>query len=495
MDEIQELLKKSGPGQMSSTAYDTAWIARLGDMDHVLSNRAIEWICDNQLSDGSWGTKDIYYYHDRVISTLSAMISLTHRGRRAYDKVQIERGLLALEHVTSGATQGLMADPMGATAGFEMIVPTLIAEAEKLGILQRQGDRILDRLARQRQAKIDVLKNRKINRHMAAAFSIEMAGSDGKNILELDNIQEEDGSISHSPSATAYYLLKIDPQNTKALEYLQKTSDAKGGIPMAAPFEICERAWVLWNLRLLESLDSETLDLCKPHLDELQNAWKPGKGVGFTREHSVFDGDDTSLTFDVLQQFGYSTDLETLLVFEEADHFRSYSLEIAFSVSTNVHFLGALRNYGYKVDSPLVQKAMQYIYKTQINESYWLDKWHISPYYTTSHAVIICSGYHNDLIKKSVEWMINTQNKDGSWGFYSVPTSEETSYALQALAIWKKNGGNVDKNVLTKGLAWLNEHDKRQYPQLWIAKSLNYSEWILQAAILSAKGLVAEALG
>ncbi len=105
MDEIHQLLKQIGPGRMSSTAYDTAWVARLGEMDPVISNRAMDWICENQLSDGSWGAKDIYYYHDRVICTLAAMIALSYRGRRMHDKAQIERGLDALEKITSGATQ------------------------------------------------------------------------------------------------------------------------------------------------------------------------------------------------------------------------------------------------------------------------------------------------------------------------------------------------------------------------------------------------------
>jgi halimadienyl-diphosphate synthase len=65
--EIQKLLKEIGPGRMSSTAYDTAWVARLGEVDQDLSNQAMEWLSENQLPDGSWGAKDIFYYHDRVI--------------------------------------------------------------------------------------------------------------------------------------------------------------------------------------------------------------------------------------------------------------------------------------------------------------------------------------------------------------------------------------------------------------------------------------------
>src|SRR5215208_1926182 len=165
-EEIQKLLREIGPGRMSNTDYDTAWVARLGDAAWKLSNHAMEWIGEYQLADGSWGAKDIFYYHDRVISTLAAMIALTYRGRRARDKHQIENGLIALERITAGATQGLAADPNGATVGFEMIVPTLVAEAEKLGILKQQGTSILGRLRNLRAQKLSKLTGKKINKYI-----------------------------------------------------------------------------------------------------------------------------------------------------------------------------------------------------------------------------------------------------------------------------------------------------------------------------------------
>lgn len=52
---IHQLLKDTGPGRMTNTAYDTAWVARLGDLDWTLSHQALDWLCENQLPDGSWG--------------------------------------------------------------------------------------------------------------------------------------------------------------------------------------------------------------------------------------------------------------------------------------------------------------------------------------------------------------------------------------------------------------------------------------------------------
>jgi halimadienyl-diphosphate synthase len=423
------------------------------------------------------------------------MIALTYRGRRAKDHKQIERGLEALERMANGAEHGLMADPNGATAGFEMIVPTLVAEAERIGILKRQNDTILTQLARQRLAKIEILKNRKINRTMTAAFSAEMAGMDSvQAMLDIDDLQEADGSISHSPSATAYYLAKIRPDDKKALTYLKQSVAKDGGAPMAVPFEVCERAWVLWNIGLVETLDQQVMKLCKPHLEALRKAWKPYKGVGFTRDHSVMDGDDTSLTYEVLTRFGYSLNPDTLLEYEEADHFRCYPLEITYSISTNIHFVGALRQAGYKADHPLIRKAMEFLLRTRISNCFWYDKWHASPYYSTGHAIITFSGYRNDIIENSVQWILEEQNPDGSWGYYTSGTAEETAYALQALSIWEKYGGKLNNDVLRNGLVWLKDHNEPPYPLMWLAKSLNYSEWIIQSELLSAKMLAEEAI-
>ena len=91
-DLIAELIEEIGPGHMASTAYDTAWAARLGEIDWNISSQALSWLAENQLADGSWGAPAPMYYHDRVICTLAAMIALSVQGRRGHDKTQIERG-------------------------------------------------------------------------------------------------------------------------------------------------------------------------------------------------------------------------------------------------------------------------------------------------------------------------------------------------------------------------------------------------------------------
>ena len=150
----RQLLSEIGPGLISASAYDTAWVARLIEQDAALGKDALEWLCANQLSDGSWGTEEPMCYQDRVICTLSAMTALAQYGRRSHDRKLIENGQVALADLTRDATRRLMANPVGATVGFEMLAPTLVAEAEQLGILSNQGSRILGRLEQQRKLKL-----------------------------------------------------------------------------------------------------------------------------------------------------------------------------------------------------------------------------------------------------------------------------------------------------------------------------------------------------
>jgi len=470
---------------MSSLAYDTAWAARLNEIDQDLSNQALAWLSENQLSDGSWGAEKPFYYHDRIISTLSAMIALTYRGRRSQDRTQIEKGLLALEKITSGATQGLQADPNGATVGFEMIVPTLVSEAERLGIIQQQGDRILGRMKQMREQKMSKLAGVRISRHFTPAFSAELAGLDGQDILDIENLQEKNGSVANSPSATAYFVTQVKIGNEKALDYL-RSSVQDGGMPFATPFDIFERAWALWNLSLVEALDFEIENHFQPHIDYLEKAWKPGKGVSFSTSYTPHDGDDTSVSFDVLAQHNRAVDIEAVLGYEEEDYFRCYPLEANSSVSVNVHVLGALKQANMEKEHPSVRKIVRYLKQSRYEGEFWLDKWNISPYYPTSHAIIACQGYDDTICQDAINWVLRMQKADGSWGAYGTSTAEETAYCIQALKYWQRYSGNIPNGRIQQGIFWLENNIELPYPPFWIGKVLYSPERVVTSAILSA---------
>lgn len=488
MRTMTRLLTDMSEGTMPNTAYDTAWVARLGDIDHDMSSNALEWISDNQLEDGSWGAKNVSYYHDRVVSTLSAMIALTQQGKRTHDKKQIERGLLALERITDNATQGLSSAPSGPTVGFELITPTLVAEAEKLGIIKQQGDRILGRLKKLRETKMAKLAGLKINRNITAVFSAEMAGTDSTNLLDIGHLQEPNGSVGCSPSSTAYFARYLKPGDEKALTYLRNISK-DGGVPNFAPFDIFERCWVLWNLSLLESHTPQEADLIQGHLDYMSKRWVPKIGVGFASDCAMYDSDDTSVMQRVLLRFGREADIEAVLSYEEEKYFRCVQHEASPSVGVNIHILGALKAAGFEKKHPSVQKILKFLYDTRTDKGYWFDKWHVSPYYITSHVIIDCLEYDLKLCQQAVDWILKTQSANGAWGYFGVPTAEETAFCLQALKIWRNSGNAVPSGRIEMAHMWLSENSKPPYPWMWIAKTLYYPELIIQSSIMTALAL------
>ncbi len=485
-DLITKLIDEIGPGYMASTAYDTAWVARIGQIDPSLSNRALTWLTRNQLPDGSWGASAPMYYHDRVICTLAAMIALTYRGHREADKEQVTNGRLALERIVSGATGGLSADPNGATVGFEMIAPTLVEEAEKLGLIKHQGNRILGRISKLRAKKLQYLQNNMISRNVTMAFSAEMAGMDGKHMLDLENLQESNGSVGVSPSATAYFATYIKPGDEASLRYLHGVIKPDGGLPNVAPFDIFEIAWALWNLSFIPDLKKN--GKLKPYLDFLSNAWQPTRGVGFAAGYSVKDSDDTGLVYDTLMRFGIEKDLASVLSYEEKTHFRCFDLEANPSISANIHVLGALAQAGLDLRNSSFLKVVRYLQKTKGSNPFWIDKWHSSAYYATAHAIIASAGLANPLVEASVAWILSSQNADGSWGTY-LKSAEETAYALQALWVWDEKVARVPKSAFKKGAHWLAENMDQPYPPLWIGKCLYSPHLVIRSAVISALAL------
>ncbi len=482
------LLSKIGHSDMLSTAYDTSWAARLTRIDRSLGLPAIDWLCRNQLPDGSWGAGQSYCYHDRVISTLSAMIALTYHGKRYSDKEMIDKGLRALERITDTATKSLASTQYGATVGFEVIVPTLVAEAESLGIIKQQKERILGRIGEHRAQKLARIKGKMINRQITLAHSAEMAGADGQYMLDVENLQEENGSIACSPSATSYFALQVKEGDQKALDYLYKIRGKDGGVPNVAPFDIFEIVWTLWNLSMIPGYLNLKND-AQNHIDFLSKTWDQQNGCAFSSEYTVNDSDESSMVFDTLARFGINKQIENVLGYEEKDWFRCFALEQDPSISANLHVLGALQQAGFKRDHPSVKKILLFLRKRSSVGGYWEDKWHISPYYTTAHAIIACAGYANEIVSDAVHWLIDQQKPDGSWGLFG-PTPEETAYAMQALWLWDQKVQCISRERLHKGKIWLEDHREHGYNPLWIGKCLYSPKLVIDSAVITALSLV-----
>jgi len=90
---LVELRKKVGTANRSITSHAPAWVTRPQDEDSSLTGQALKGIYEKQLEDRPWETALSFYYHDRIICTLSTVICLTYKGCRQQDEIRIQRGL------------------------------------------------------------------------------------------------------------------------------------------------------------------------------------------------------------------------------------------------------------------------------------------------------------------------------------------------------------------------------------------------------------------
>jgi halimadienyl-diphosphate synthase len=132
-------------------------------------------------------------------------------------------------------------------------------------------------------------------------------------------------------------------------------------------------------------------------------------------------------------------------------------------------------------------KIVALLRHSDLKGNLWFDKWHVSPYYLTAITILSALGFADELLVSRVKWILKTQHRDGGWGYYRQSTAEETAYVLLALFHWDEHVERIDPEIIHNGAGYLLEHiNDRQYPELWIGKSLYTPRFLVEAVMLSA---------
>lgn len=501
---IAEVVKKLGQGLCDSVPYDTAWVARvpqLGNNDVPAFPLSLQWLRDNQLENGSWGSIKPFSPHSSTLNTLAAIIALA-QWNEPEDKTRIERGVKALWDMAA-----YLPYEKHEGVGFELILPALQSEARKYGLAiphecyknnEQKGNKKLHLI-------LSEFKKYGYSKPATWWHSLEILGNGLKNNIagsELEfswSMLTKGGSIASSPSATAYMLRSQRLKGVdvpEAQHYLQEISTlSQGGISQVFPIDIFELAFSLDFF--LKAGFSAKHPLFKEAINRLAECCNIRENIGFSSHFKIPDSDDTAVALYVLHQAGYQISVEHLLKFFNGTHISTFLNEMNLSLSANVNVLNTLRLFeNMKEVNKVIQKVATCLetFASSEEQVFIDDKWHASPYYVTSRAVFSLHGLREDIVKRCLDFFIKSQNKDGGWGKDDFSTSEETAYVSLALSYGLKHGYLIPETVLETASKFLSASEHTSGAQLWVGKVLYRPILVSESAIMAARYALAKTL-
>jgi halimadienyl-diphosphate synthase len=219
----------------------------------------------------------------------------------------------------------------------------------------------------------------------------------------------------------------------------------------------------------------------RPLLEKMWNHLRTFRGASISDSFPTIDSDDTAMTFLVLKECGYPVESSVLEQFEEKKWFRCYPMERNPSISANIHILDAIRRTpDYPRRGEVLDKLLAFVRGTMRADGSWLDKWQISPYYCTSHAILAIHELDTEMTAQALDYIRRTQHADGGWGIQG-SSEEETAYALQALAS-RNTSGAFDRQI-DAGRRFMRG-GPRPHPELWVDKGLYCPREVVESACL-----------
>ncbi|KAJ0053550.1 hypothetical protein Pint_03319 [Pistacia integerrima] len=308
------MLGSMNNGEISISAYDTAWVALIEDTQGSGASQfpsALQWIVNNQLPDGSWGDAKIFSAHDRLINTLACVVALKSWN---IDHEKCQKGLSFFkDNISKLENENDEHIPIG----FEIAFPSLLEIARGLGIEVPEHSPVLQDIHAKRNLKLTrIPKDTMHNVPTTLLHSLE--GMQDLNWEKLLKLQFQDGSFLFSLSSTAYAFMQT--KNENCLKFLTKVVQRfNTGVPSTYPIDLFEHLWVVDRLQRLGILRYFQPEL-KECMDYIYRYWTE-EGISWARNSRVQDIDDTAMGFRLLRLHGYEVSADVFQNFETGGEF------------------------------------------------------------------------------------------------------------------------------------------------------------------------------
>ena len=484
-DAASALLTESSSdrfGLVSPSIYESARLVSLAPWLAGHLGR-IRFLLDRQRPAGHWGGTGGY----AVVPTLSAteaLLTALRRDRHTTPEIlaAADRGLGVLFAWFGGGEA-----PVPDTVAVELIVPALVTDinahlnelavAPVAGLVASGTARRLILPPSLGSAPLE--RVRRLAREGAQLpeklwHSLEIAGP---AIRGAGYVRPAHGAVGCSPAATAAWLGDSTPPGSahESVAYLIDVQHHRGAVPVGAPIDVFERAW------LLAQFAAAGLPVTLPRAltDRLHAAFTPaGASVG---AGMLPDVDDTATALYALARAGSPHSPDSLWTYRTGRHFACFPDERTASTTANAHVLQALDAATDDVTASYT--LARWLRDQQHEDGSWTDKWHASPFYATACCVEALARSDQDAVTKAASWVLENQRADGSWGRWQ-GTYEETAYAVQILL--RAEVDDHSGQSVVRGCRFLKSWGAADHPPLWHDKDLYTPTRVVRAAGLAA---------
>ncbi|KAI3678922.1 hypothetical protein L6452_38226 [Arctium lappa] len=372
VERIKSMLHSMDDGETTMSAYDTAWVALVQDVNG--SGRpqfpsCLEWIVNNQLPDGSWGDGLIFLAHDRIINTLACVIALTFWN---VHPSKCQKGVRFLKENISKLEDE---NEEHMLIGFEVAFPSLIDIARRLNIEVGEDSPVLEEIYARRNLKLTKIP-KSIMQKVPTTLLHSLEGMPDLEWEKLVKLQCKDGSFLFSPSSTAFALMQTKDQ--KCLHYLTNiVTKFNGGVPTAYPLDLFEHIWVVDRLQRLgiSRYFKSEIDGC---IKYIYRYWTKD-GICWARNTNVQDIDDTAMAFRLLRVHGYKISPDVFRQFEKDGKFVCFVGQSTQATTGMFNLLRASQMLfpGEKILDDAKKFSYNYLKEKQSTNEL-LDKWIIA---------------------------------------------------------------------------------------------------------------------
>ncbi|KAK6780531.1 hypothetical protein RDI58_022715 [Solanum bulbocastanum] len=309
---VRLMVQSMDDGKISVSAYDTAWVALVKDINsNPQFPSCIEWIANNQLVDGSWGDKFIFLAHDRIINTLACVIALKSWN------VHHHKSELGMSFIKENLSKIADENTEHMPIGFEVAFPSLIEIGRNIGIHIPDDSLVLRDIYDKRKLKLTRVP-RDIMHRVPTPLLFSLEGIPDLEWQKLLVLQCADGSFLFSPSSTAFAFMQTQDHN--CLNYLTNiVHKFKGGVPNVYPVDLFEHIWIVDRLQRLGISRYFEAEI-KECLDYVNRYWT-NEGICWAKNSRFQDIDVTAMGFRLLRLHGYVVSADAFKIFESKGEF------------------------------------------------------------------------------------------------------------------------------------------------------------------------------